>query len=218
MTRESTILLAIFPIIAIGILNGLYLPVLALSNRVAYWFADAAAWVVLPAACTVFLVIALRLRPADFGFRSLSFTDLIGLCTLVTFAYWVAYEPVKDVAHRFFWQTAESNSFVHALPESQPWRWLLVFYASLTAALVEEPVFRSLPWLYFSSSLANPEFPFVASTAILFAAVHWEQGIPGLIAAGSLGVVAAMLYTKIRNVWPFVVAHFIAGVWSHPWT
>jgi membrane protease YdiL (CAAX protease family) len=59
--------------------------------------------------------------------------------------------------------------------------------------------------------------PYVLWTSSLFAAIHWEQGIPGLIAAGTLGIVAAVMYTRILNVWPFIAAHFLVNAWSFPW-
>lgn len=219
--RPSLILVAIFPSIALGLLNGLYLPQLAHESARLYWTADIAQWVLVPALSFWLLVKLGGVRPTEFGFGSLARGDspfgILGLIAVVTFLYWVAYDPVKAIAYGFFSSTAEPNPFIHALPNAQPWRWLLVFYASLTAAVVEEPVFRSLPWLYFTTYWSAPEIPYILSTSVVFAAIHWEQGIPGLLAAGSLGVVAAALYTKIRNVWPFIAAHFFAGVWSYPW-
>jgi membrane protease YdiL (CAAX protease family) len=213
------VLLAIFPSIALGLLNGLYLPALAQSTPILYWLADGFQFALVPAAAFWLLTVVGGLRPKDYGFGPIdsSFLQALGLIVFVTLLYWLAYEPVRAIAHYFFWFTEASIPFAEALPATQPWRWLLVLYACLTAAFVEEPVFRSLPWHYFSEYCSSPQVPYVLWTSSLFAAIHWEQGIPGLIAAGALGVVAAVTYTKVLNVWPFVAAHFVTDAWNFPW-
>lgn len=117
-----------------------------------------------------------KLGPADYGFRPLRSAEarwhLLRLAGFVTAVYWLAYEPVKALADQFFFESAANALFVDALPEAQPLRILLVFYACLTAALVEEPVFRSIPWLYFSRVCSSPVLPYVATTSVLFAAIH----------------------------------------------
>lgn len=218
MVGRSPVLLAILPTIALGLLNGLYLPPLAQASPILYWLADALQFVAVPAASFWFLTVVAGLRPKDYGFGPIdsSLLEALGLIAFVTILYWLAYEPVRAIAHEFFWFTEAPIPFADALPAGQPWRWLLVFYSCLTAALVEEPVFRSLPWLYFSAHSSSPQVPYVLWTSSLFAAIHWEQGIPGLIASGTLGVVAAVMYTKILNVWPFIAAHFLVDAWNFP--
>jgi membrane protease YdiL (CAAX protease family) len=54
----------------------------------------------------------------------------------------------------------------------------------------------------------------VVATSIVFALVHWENGGPGLLAAGAYGFGAALLYLKLRNLWPLVVAHVVTDVIS----
>lgn len=220
-TRGKVVLAALFPSVALGLLNGLYNPTLAHAHSGWYWVADAVQFVLVPAGALWILVRYGRFRLRDFGFGRLSSEghswEFVGLAGLVTFLYWLSYEPISALANQFFWESAASAPFVDALPHTQPLRILAVFYVTLTAALVEEPVFRSLPWLYFSSVSESPVLPYVLTTSFLFAAIHWEQGLPSTIAAGSLGLVAAILYTKILNVWPFVAAHFATGAWSYQW-
>lgn len=220
-TRQPLLLAAILPSIALGLLNGLYLPALAGVRPALYWSADVLQFVVVPAVAFGLLTRRGGFHPRELGFNRInphgSWARTIGIVVLVTVSYWVAYEPVLALARSFFASTEASVPFVDVLPQSQPWRWLAVLYASGSAALVEETVFRSIPWRYFSSRLRSPRIPYILVTSFLFAAIHSEQGLPAVIAAGSLGIVAAVLYTRIQNVWPFVVAHFMAGVWTYPW-
>jgi membrane protease YdiL (CAAX protease family) len=73
-----------------------------------------------------------------------------------------------------------------------------------------------LPWLYFSLIRPNrqPVAVYVFLSSFLFSATHWEQGPHGMIATFLLGIVSALLYVKIQNLWPFVIGHFILDVAS----
>lgn len=213
--------MALLPSVGLGLLNGLYGPPLARTYPTWYWLSDALQFLVVPVCIAVALFKVDGLRPADYGFRRFGSNDghwrFLKTAGLVTFLYWLSYEPVKYLAQTYFGQLAGNALFVDALPETQPLHFIFVFYACATAALVEEPVFRSIPWLYFLKEYSSPVTPYVLTTSTLFAAIHWEQGVPGMLAAGTLGVVAAVLYTRIQNVWPFVVAHFVSGIWSYRW-
>lgn len=215
------LLLAILPSIALGLLNGFYFPMLTRASPVLYWTADVAQFVIVPAVMFGWLAARCGVRPGQLGFSSLvregSALRAAGIVLLVSVLYLLFHELVQALARALVAGSEASVPFVDVLPQSQPWRWLAVLYASASAALVEEVVFRSVPWLVFAAWLRAPQVPYVLSTSILFAAIHWEQGAPGVLAAGAVGLVSASLYPRIRNVWPFVIAHFIAGVWSYPW-
>jgi membrane protease YdiL (CAAX protease family) len=215
--QESLILLALFPHIATGLLNGLYYPGLITLNPGLYWLADVFHFVAVPALCCLFLSRH-GVRPRDYGFRSMatgsSWAENCGLILFVTFIFWLGFDPISNVLYRIFWESAAPIPFSQVLPEAQPWRWLVIFYAALTAGLIEEAVFRSLPWLYCSRRFRAPELPYVLISSSLFGLVHWEQGIHLILAAGFLGILSSLLYITIRNIWPFVIAHFVTDMWS----
>jgi hypothetical protein len=219
--RPEAILLAAFPIIALGLVNGLYMHDLARADVAWYWSADLFQFVVLPTIGVFVLHLFGGYRPHDYGFRrflsSKGAPSIAGLVVLVTFVFWLAYDPVKDIAWRYFGATALDSAFAAALPDHGPLRVVTVFYICLSAALVEETVFRSLPWLYFSTTMASPVAPYVVATTVLFSAIHWEHGLPNLIATATLGLASSLLYLKILNVWPFVAAHFLTGAWTYQW-
>jgi membrane protease YdiL (CAAX protease family) len=214
--QETAILLALFPPIAIALVNGFYLPGLT-SNPVLFWTADACQFVLIPALCFRFLMRQ-GITPRDYGFRSLngdgSTLENIGLIAFVSFLFWLAFDPIHSILSHFFWQSASPPPISQAMPKLLPWRALLIFYCALTAGLIEEPVFRSLPWLYLKKRLHSPEWPYVLTTSVLFGSVHWEQGTAVALATGFLGFIAALLYISIRNIWPFVIAHFLVDLWE----
>jgi membrane protease YdiL (CAAX protease family) len=215
----TAVLLAIVPSIALGLTNGIYGYDLAEYHGAVYWLADAVQFVLVPSACLLLLYRLAGYKPADYGFRSIApdFGTAVALILFVTSMYWLAYEPVKALASAHWPKTIAPPVFAAVLPSEQPQRTVVLLYVCASAALVEETVFRGLPWLYFSSVMKSPAVPYVATTAISIAAIHWEHGVPNLVASGALGLVAAGLYTRVQNVWPFIWAHFFAGTWSYQW-
>lgn len=218
--RPWVILLAILPSIAIGLLNGIYADELAQLNAARYWVLDAVQFVAIPAASAALLYWLGGYRPGDYGFRGprgRNDAAALALFAFLIFVYWAAYDPVREFAFQLFWFSAADPVFTSVLPMTPGLRVLALVYVCLSAALIEEPVYRSLPWLYFSSTLSAPVVPYVLTTTLLFSAIHWEYGLANLFATASLGVAAALMYTRIRNVWPFIGAHFLAAVWTYRW-
>jgi Type II CAAX prenyl endopeptidase Rce1-like len=213
LNRREAILLAIFPSIALGLLNALYLPPLYKAASLVYWAADIFQYVAVPAAAYLFLVKGAKVRPSEFGFHRLQSAKDVGLVFVVIGVFWLFYVPVREAAYRYLWVAAPTITPGLVVPQQGVARWLVVTYFSLTAALIEEVAFRALPWLYFSSFKLR-FWPYVLGTSLLFGAVHSEQGPHMVIATFSLGLVAAMLYAKIQNVWPFIIAHFALGLLS----
>lgn len=177
-------------------------------------------FVVIPALLVVFLARAASTTPLDYGFRPFakgrSTAEDVGLCVFIIAIYWLAYEPIKQLAYQFLWIHAGTFGYGSVLPERLLPKFAVVVYLSTTAALVEEAVFRGLPWLYLSKlRFSRHRVPvYVLSTSVLFAAIHSEQGPHGMLATFSLGLVAATLYARIQNLWPFVIAHFVADIVS----
>jgi len=218
--KRIVIALAIFPPLALGLLNDIYLEPLYRRYPLWFWVVDITQFVVVPALVLVFLVRAGSITPRDYGFGPFAkgprTAEDVGLCVFMCAVFWLAYEPIKLLGYRFLWPHVGTFGYGSVLPESFFPRLGIVFYFSATAALVEESLFRGLPWLYLSQlRLRRHRVPiYVFSTSLLFAAIHSEQGPHGILATFSLGLVAAMLYARIQNLWPFVVGHFVTDIAS----
>lgn len=217
--KNNIVLLAILPSVALGLLNDLYLEPLSHYGAMWFWAADIGQFVVVPG-IVAFLLLRHGLTPSDFGLRTLGpstgTVEAVGLCIFVCAVYWIAYEPIRQISYRFIWPYDGTFGYGRMLPQPPLARSGVVLYLSATAAIVEEVAFRGLPWLYFSRWPQSPwrVSIYVASTAVLFAAIHSEQGPHGVLASFCLGLVAATLYAKIQNLWPFVAAHFVSDVVS----
>jgi membrane protease YdiL (CAAX protease family) len=220
LDRRSTLLLAIFPSLAIGLLNQFYLELVYRQGHVWYFLADAGQWVVTPILVWLFVLRPAWIKPKDFGLRLPILGDRpfesVVLFLLVSVLLWFTYGTVRDISYYIFWPYAGTFGYEDAIPKSFPWNILVVTYYALTAAFVEEVVFRGLPWAYFSIAVPQPrrKFWYVTVTSILFAATHSEQGPHGMIAALSFGIVAAMLYTHLKDLWPLVFGHFFVDLIS----
>ena len=91
--------------------------------------------------------------------------------------------------------------------------YLVVIYYGLTAGFVEEITFRGLPWAILNARSGSGHVrTYVLVSSFSFAAIHWENGTPELIAAFGFGVVAALLYLKLKNLWPMIIAHSLIDI------
>ncbi|MGZ8218369.1 CPBP family intramembrane glutamic endopeptidase [Methylomagnum sp.] len=72
----------------------------------------------------------------------------------------------------------------------------------------------------FRASFRQPGgFSGISPSPPLFAACHSEQGLHGVIAAWVYGLVAALLYVRLRSLWPLVFGHFVIDMiefWPNP--
>jgi hypothetical protein len=218
--RGSILLLAIFPSLAISLLNQFYLEAVYQQGQLWFYLADACQWIVTPVLVWLFVLRPANIKPKDYGLRvpvlGVRPLETLGLFLFIAVLLWISYSPVYDIAYRFLWKYAGTFSYGNAAPKSFPWNALVVFYYAVTAAFVEEVVFRGLPWIYFSIAVSQPrrKFWYITITSILFAASHSEQGPHGMIAALSFGIVSAMLYIELKNLWPLVFGHFVCDVIS----
>lgn len=216
--QRQAIALAIFACAAPALLNGYYLERLYRAEPVLFWVADFVQFVAIPVVAVLVLRYRASLPPAEYGFRrfaaNLSTLDRVALILFACFLYWATEEPVRAASYQLFGPSPASFSYKRVVPDDPGLRLLVSTYMALTAALVEEMVYRGLPWLYVmqfrKSRYTVPGY--VLGTSLVFAAIHSEQGVVGMLPAFSVGVATALLYVKAQNLWPLVTAHFLVDM------
>lgn len=218
--RSAWLVVAIAPIVAIGLLNALYKDALFAASPAAFWAADVFHFVILPGAAAGLLATRCGLRPGDYGFVRLASRDAVfeaaSVGVLVLGAFALSFHLAEKSALSLLGAAAPPFNAGPDLPKTWLPRAAMVIYLSLTAAVVEEAVFRGALWTWFSDRWrrGSAVLPYALCSAFLFGWIHSEQGLHVVAATFALGFVACLLYAVIRNLWPFVLAHFAMDVYA----
>ncbi|MCC7410808.1 MAG: CPBP family intramembrane metalloprotease [Gammaproteobacteria bacterium] len=214
------IILAFAPVVVLGLVNGLYNESLHGYSASLFWLLDATHFVVLPALALVYLHrrgpgwAALGLaRPAPHA----PLRRFLLQTTLVTLAYAGSYEIPAAIGWALYDWPVPAFGYGQALPAPGPGRLLGALYLAASAAFAEELAFRAAPWAYLRRRV--PEhgrrlWIYTLTAGPLFGLIHWENGLPELVATTSLGVAACLLYARIENIWPFMSAHLLVDVFE----
>ena len=105
--------------------------------------------------------------------------------------------------------------FNYDFPPSFPWQILTILYACVSAAVVEELIFRGLliPWL---QSRGWNTWAAILISAFLFAGIHWCQGPVQLASTFVFGLITGITFSSSGKLWPLILAHFfinLAAFW-----
>jgi len=225
LERREALLVAVFPLVALGLLNHFYMAPLAALGPAWLWAADVVQFILVPLACWQFVLrpAAIALPELGMPLRQDRWTAGLPMDTTVWMALlllaWTW--PVHVFSMRLGWPYVDGHVLYAVMPTHAFTPHLLVtVYLSATAALIEETVYRALPWLYFRETM-GPRWrrtAYVVVTSLVFAACHSEQGPAGVVATFWFGVVAARIYTKLGSLWPVVLGHFLFDMIAFgPW-
>ncbi len=219
---RTAILIGMFPTVGILLLNGFWTGPLFRYSTAAYWIVDVLSHLLIPALMLFLLAKFYRVYPRDYGFGGLTVAtrtiDLIGLTLIVGIMFWISYVPVSAMLGSLLGSELSAFTYFNVLPEAGIGHILVVVYFSVSAGIFEEIMYRGLPWRYFSllTEKRTPVISYALISSILFGFAHWENGLHEVFATFTLGFVACVLYAKIRNIWPFVIAHIgidLAAFW-----
>jgi membrane protease YdiL (CAAX protease family) len=198
------------------LING-YINSLIADNPIHYWTFELVTWVVLPA--LVFTIARNRygITLQELGFTAALFGKsrvplLLGLCVAFSALDWYAYSSL----HRYFSQLLPHEGIFHyssVVPETGIWKILTAVYFAISAGFVEEAIYRGFAFRIMHR-VNSSVLPFLVFSPLIFAAVHWESGLANVAASYVLGLIAAVAYVWLRNLWPLVVGHvFTDYVW-----
>ena len=214
ITRVS---MAIAPFFLFGMVNGIYNATLAQASPWLFWLVDMLGWIALPAVILYYIYRYYGIGLRDYGLSKLSNSpqsrEIIVWSVLATFILSIYYFAFGWLAWEFIDAPISKFSYSAMVPEGNA-RYVAVFYLAITAAVFEEIFFRGLIWrLVYSSTISyNKAVIYVFTSSVLFGLVHWENGLPEVVAATIFGLVACVLYLRLRNLIPLIVAHFVIDV------
>lgn len=214
--RATALLAAMAPVVALEFANGFYGPALLRVAPTAFWLADALCFVMLPLLAVGLLWRFAGLRPADYGFRRDAGIPRIVAATVAAYAlFWLASDPLRHMLIRWLGAGPPLFSYGALVRDAPVPHAFVVAYLALSAALTEELVFRGLA-VRLAEELRAPRWAYVIASSLLFAVVHWEQGMPGVGSAFVVGVAAALIYLRVGSLWPLVLAHAAVDA-AHFW-
>ena len=188
-------------------LNGLYLAWALAASVPLFWALDLVQFVLVPLAGFWALWRA-GVRPADYGLGPLARTakDLPAYPLLIA-VFCIGYGTASALSPYVSLAWGSGGSlYTRAIPLEPNLAILVLLYVCVSAAVVEEIVFRGL------LHLALPPRLFVPLSALAFSLIHWENGSWETAATFALGYALALLYRRIRNLWPFVLGHALADM------
>ncbi len=107
----------------------------------------------------------------------------------------------------------ETWHFSFTIPGNEPWHLLVVVYAAVTAGFFEEIIFRGFVTARLGKLLGSPAWASLLS-ALLFAAVHWSQGLTGMLSALVFGLIIQAYYNSFRDMRRTIMVHVLYDLWA----
>lgn len=210
---SARVSLVIVPFFVFGMINGIYNKVLSENSPWLFWTADFLGWIVLPSMILFYIYRYYGIGLHDYGLVKLNTAykrrEMLNWTLISTFILSIYYFAFGWLAWRFIDTPANVFSYGAMVPQGNA-RYFTIVYFALTAAVFEEIFFRGLIWrLVYSSAIKfNKSIVYVIISSLLFGLVHWENGLPEVISTTIFGVVACILYLRLRNLLPLMIAHF----------
>jgi hypothetical protein len=203
--------------ILIGLADGLWKTPLLNSRALDYWAYDLAKWTFLPVLLLSLVHRIAKVVPRDYGLSAdLGTSDVFYVLPLPLLSLFFAVVIATAIANGLLHYPKPYFNSANALASLGPLWIVAAFYFSLTAGLWESIFLIGLPWLWFSRGERVPASRrrlIIVGSAFLFAACHWENGMPNAIGAFTFQLLAFWWYVKLRTLWPIIGAHFLIDLY-----
>jgi membrane protease YdiL (CAAX protease family) len=203
--------------VLIGLFDGFWKTVLLQGPHIGFWIYDLAKWIFLPT-----LLIAYLHRATNFSARDYGLSADLGLMDIL----YVVFLPLLSLFFVDHFAALVMNKvlgwpapyFDHRVPLSALGPlWIVgTIYFSVTAGLWESIFLIGLPWLWFSRGIERDVWSqrsFALCSGFLFAAGHWENGLPNVVGVFLFQLLAIWWYFRLRTLWPVIGAHFLIDVY-----
>ncbi len=202
----------------LGLANGLYNPTLHKSNLIAFWAIDFIQYWALPIAVLLTLYLKYDVKPKDYGLispsRNYPLWEMGGASLIIAVMLVVAWYLLWIPGRILFGVDDFLFSFDLVIPDGIL-RIPIILYLSISAGVIEEITFRGLTWTAFLRFELGKyrSYAYLIVSSLLFASVHWEQGLASVFGSFSFGLAAAAFYLKLKNLWPVIGAHTLANLY-----
>ena len=200
------------PFFLFGLVNGIYNAELA-NHPILFWTVDVLGWVVMPALILLYIYKYYGISLHDYGLVKITNTcqrrEMLSWTVLTIFLLGIYYFAFSWLAWTIIDIDSPVFSYEDMVPDGDA-RYFTIFYLSITAAIFEEVFFRGMIWrlVYTSNINGSKPYIYIAISSLLFGVVHWENGIPEVVSTMVFGVVACIIFLRLRNLLPLIIAHF----------
>ena len=203
-------------VLAPFLLDDLFRRELYAHSTLLFWLFDFLKFVVFPTAAIVYLARVHGIWPRHYGMGSLAeqrWGRLAGQAIFLALLLGLLYYATLYLS-RFTLRWEPGPTFNHEINATGLFRIPVTIYLAITPGFVEEVFFRALPLLFLERRFPGqvPIRSYVVATAALFGLIHWGDGVPEVLATFVFGVGAAVLYLRLRNLWPLIAAHIIVDL------
>ena len=178
----------------------------------AFWIIDVSLRIFIPVLCLYALKRIEGIGPSGYGLsltlRGSRIDQYIAICLLCTMLFLVYV--IVDGAVRFL--TEASTDSVTTRISPYPDSIVAVMYFVTVASVMEEIIFRGV----LAAALLGPQrwsaVLYVAVSAVAFTLAHSVSDPAIIVSHLYFGLVAAVMYVLLRNLWPLIIAHFLTNV------
>lgn len=214
--RTILILSLSAPVLLSGLVSGFFLNEIE-GDPQSYLLYEAINSVLLPLGCLIALHKIAGLSTRNYGLNGLhGFAEAMrNLPTLLlTILAFFSLVPAQIFAEAIFPPALDAFSYKNVIPDGIPRNVWLVYLAA-SAAVVEEIFYRGILKEAIIDKSAAPDhrWAYVFGSALLFGLNHWTQGTAQVVSSTYIGVVAALIYLRVNNIWYLILAHFAFNFW-----
>jgi Type II CAAX prenyl endopeptidase Rce1-like len=216
-SRCAVALWVCVPFVALGVLDGAWKSALLDGPHLRFWIYDFTKWVLLPIVLMGVLHRFSSISPRDYGLSAdLGSKDLFYVLPLPLASLFFANLLAESIANiAMGWPKPLFTHHEVLAPLGKLWI-LGTLYLSTTAAVWESIFLIGLPWFWYGSGTSGSTArrqAFAVGSALVFAACHWENGMPNAIGAFFFQWLAVWWYLRLRTLWPVIGAHFLIDVY-----
>ena len=215
--RYAIALWVSLPFISLSVLDGAWKSTLLNGPHLGFWAYDFAKWMLLPIVLMGVLHQFSAIRPRDYGLSAdLGTRDLFYVLPLPLASLFLAHAMAMGIANLAMGWPKPPFAHPEALaPLGKLWI-VGTLYLSTTASVWESIFLIGLPWLWYSRGTPGSRTArhfFALGSALVFAACHWENGMPNVIGAFFFEWLAFWWYLSLRTLWPVIGAHFLIDLY-----
>ena len=198
------ILLLVWPLY----LNDLYLiPLQDAQQSIAWWGIDSVFRLLIPGATLWFLFTSKTVSCSEAGLIKPFSLSAILAGALLAFALLITSRVLIEP---WLWNFLPYGElfFGYILPDHGPYYFIAIIYFVITAGVFEEIIYRALVTSQLEKMTESKTLVVIFS-CIIFAAIHWSEGIAKVIFSFFIALPLTLWYMRTRRVWGMISCHII---------